>query len=118
MWDRPPANTALGLYRVLSQPIRPPARTKVKPVSLRLPKPQRAVELKRRPRARGLAQNPAIPTTGLVRWDSTSEPRNGAWPKAKTPPSEATSRVVPPAPWGTGAMPTTGCTRWTAPVKP
>jgi hypothetical protein len=45
-------------------------------------------------------------TIGEARRRSPSEPRNGAEPKAKTPPSSATSQYPPPL--GTAAMPTTG----------
>ncbi len=44
------------------------------------------------------------------------EPRKTASPKAKTPPSLATSQYPPPS--DVAAMPTIGAFRWMPPVEP
>src|SRR5581483_2303471 len=56
-----------------------------------------------------------MPTTGMGSSD-TAEPRNGASPKAKMPPSDATSQY--PFPDGVAAIPTIGLLRLIAPVEP
>jgi hypothetical protein len=55
-------------------------------------------------------------TMGLLRSRLPVEPSNGASPKEKIPPSEAT-RLYPP-PSGMALMPTTGLFRGSPPVEP
>ncbi len=58
----------------------------------------------------------AIPTMGWLRRIAPVEPKNRASPKAKMPPSEATSQYPPPP--RVGAMPTIGWFSLSAPVDP
>jgi hypothetical protein len=58
----------------------------------------------------------AIPTMGLFRWIDPVEPRKTASPKAKMPPSDATSQY--PKPVGVRAIPTIGWLRRVDPVDP
>ena len=58
----------------------------------------------------------AMPTIGLISGRDPAEPKKVASPKAKTPPSEATSQY--PAPSGVGAMATIGALRCMPPVDP
>ena len=57
-----------------------------------------------------------MPTMGRFSGLAPMEPRNAASPKAKIPPSEATSQY--PAPLAVGVMPTMGFTNCSAPVEP
>src|SRR6267378_7344474 len=57
-----------------------------------------------------------MPTMGLLRWIDPVEPKNVALPKAKIPPSVATSQY--PLPSGVPAMPTIGLFSLIDPVEP
>ena len=55
-------------------------------------------------------------TTGWLMRCPPIDPKNCAAPKAKMPPSDATSQYPPP--WGMAAIPTIGAARAVAPMDP
>ena len=57
-----------------------------------------------------------MPTMGALRRTAPSDPRNGALPKVKTPPSAAVNQY--PRPSGVAVMPTMGALSRTPPSEP
>jgi len=63
-----------------------------------------------------VAPSALMPTTGRLRWRPPIDPWKAASPKAKIPPSLATSQY--PRPSAVGARSTTGASRRRPPIDP